>query len=138
MNTLIDKIINSVKRRDKDFYTREQVIKAIDLFRVKETIVYPSIYHPDITIDGFYISPQRGEFKRDGIPHHLNKKQFAIMYLLMENKDRLVSRKELLETIWGIDYSNHGNLNWYMVGIKKLAPVFNIKGKGYIWGSNHL
>ena len=60
MNTLIDKIINSVKMRDKDFYTREQVIKAIELFRVRETIVYPSIYHPDITINGFHISPQRG------------------------------------------------------------------------------
>ena len=137
MNTLINKIIDSIKNRDKDFYTKEQVIESIELFRVRETIVYPSIYHPDITINGFHIRPQRGEFKRDGISHHLNKKQFALMYLLMENKDRLVSRKELLETVWGVNYINNRNLNWYTAGLKRMAPdnIFNVKGRGYIWRS---
>lgn len=139
MNILIDKILDSVKKRDKDFYTKEQVIETIEAFKVKENVIYPSIYHPDITIDNFCISPQKHLFTYNGISHYLNKKQFGLMYLLMDNKDRLVSNKELLQTVWGVNCTNNTNLNWYISGIKKVTPnnIFNVKGKGYIWRSKH-
>lgn len=135
MNTLINKIIDSIKNRNKDFYTKEEVIKAIELFRVKENVIYPYFCHPDIAIDGFHISPKKHEFRCNGTLLHLNKKQFALMYLLMKNKGNLVSSKVLLQIVWGFNYTNNRNLNWYMAGLKRIAPdnIYNVKGKGYIW-----
>ena len=57
------------------------------------------------------------------------------MYLLMKNNGNLVNSKILLQIVWGLNYTNNRNLNWYMAGLKRIAPenIYNVKGKGYIW-----
>jgi len=65
----------------------------------------------------------------------LTTKEFEILYLLMENKRKVLSREMLLDKAWGYDY--YGDLRVVDVHIKNLRKKLNvsyiktIKGIGY-------
>ena len=46
----------------------------------------------------------RASVLRDGKPLALTPKEFRLLSVLVENADRTVSRKELLDLVWGIDF----------------------------------
>ena len=48
----------------------------------------------------FEIDLDNRRLLRDGEPVHLTKKPFAVLLYLIENRERMVSRKELLENFW--------------------------------------
>jgi DNA-binding response OmpR family regulator len=132
-------MIDSVKLRSKDFYTKEEVIETIERHKLKESTgeLFLTSGLPDITIDGIHISPQMHLVTSGDTIYQLNKKQFSLLYLLMSNRDTIMSSSELFKTVWGVDYKNDQTLTWYMSRVRKVAPnnIFNIKGKGYIWRS---
>jgi two-component system response regulator VanR len=65
----------------------------------------------------------------------LTVKEFAILQYLMENKNRVISRDQLLEHAWGTNYfTDKRNVDTHMKNIRKKIPVKNIKtvkGVGY-------
>jgi DNA-binding response OmpR family regulator len=137
MNTLIDNIIKYVDGRSKDFYTKEEVIDALEFFRVEETIVFPSPTDSDIKLNGFTISPSKHELRKGKELCAVNRKQFALMYMLMYNKNKLITKSEFITKVWGIDCGTPQTFIGYMAHVKRIAPnnIFNVKGKGYIWRS---
>ena len=46
----------------------------------------------------------RGCVLRDGCPLSLTPKEFRLLTVLIEHSDRTVSREQLLELVWGIDF----------------------------------
>jgi TolB-like protein/DNA-binding winged helix-turn-helix (wHTH) protein len=48
----------------------------------------------------FEIEPGNRRLLRDGEQIHLTKKPFGVLLYLIENRDRMVSRKELLDVFW--------------------------------------
>lgn len=50
--------------------------------------------------DGFTIDPSRGELARDGEDVPIEPRAFRLLCHLVENRDRLVSKDELVQTIW--------------------------------------
>lgn len=67
-------------------------------------------------------------------------KEFALLSLLYKNRGRIVSRKEVVETVWGKDYNLENNVdNVYINYIRKkldeplgLKLICTIRGKGYM------
>ena len=49
----------------------------------------------------FELSPEGGRLIRDGSEVALAPKMFEILGHLMRHRERIVSREELLETVWG-------------------------------------
>lgn len=136
---MLDKIIDSVKLRNKDFYTKEEVIETIEKFMYKQSKgeLFMIDGLPDICLNGVKISPNSHLITIGDECYYVNKKQFSLLYLLMSNENKLMSSKQLFETVWGEDYNNNQILRWYMSKVRRVAPnnIFNIKGKGYIWRS---
>lgn len=85
------------------------------------------------------------EFYKNGIPLELSKTEQRILYLLVSNPNRILTRERLLEWVWpeGTEYVEDNALS---VGIRRLRdkieddssiPLYikTAYGKGYIWES---
>ena len=85
------------------------------------------------------------EFYKNGMPVELSKTEQRILYLLISNPNRLLTRERLLEWVWaeGTEYVEDNALS---VGIRRLREkleddssnpsyIKTVYGKGYIWES---
>ncbi|POP33652.1 DNA-binding response regulator, partial [Lactonifactor longoviformis] len=85
------------------------------------------------------------EFFKSGKPIELSKTEQRILYLLVSNPNKIITRERLLEWVWpdGTEYVEDNALS---VGIRRLRdkveddssnPAFikTVYGKGYIWES---
>lgn len=65
----------------------------------------------------------------------LSKTEFELLLYLVKNKDRVVSKEEILDAIWGIDYYGSDNTVEVYVNYirKKLSPelIKTVRGVGY-------
>lgn len=67
-------------------------------------------------------------------------KEFALLSLLYKNRGRIVSRREVIETVWGKDYNLENNVdNVYINYLRKkldeplgLKLICTVRGKGYM------
>ena len=60
--------------------------------------------HTVLSGQGLTLDCDSRELSQDGQPVELTFKEFELLKLLMENADRTVSRAELLNLVWGIDF----------------------------------
>ena len=65
--------------------------------------------------------------KRNGIEISLTNKEYELLTILIDNKDRVVTREELLEKIWGYGYEPETNVT--DVYIRYLRSKLNNKNK---------
>lgn len=61
--------------------------------------------------DEFALDTKRNELRRGGNPLHLEPQVYAVLCLLLEHRDRLVTSKELIEHVWGRRLVTPGTLN---------------------------
>ena len=117
-NELIARI-NALARRVKQNYsTPSEVIECADL--------------------KMYLDRYRVE--RDGQEIKLTLQEFKLLRLLMENPDKVLTRTQFLETVWGINYTINTNVVDVYIsylrnkidleGYPKLIET--IKGRGYM------
>jgi len=59
----------------------------------------------------FALDTKRNELRRGGDPVHLEPQVYAVLCLLLEHRDRLVTSKELIEHVWGRRVVTPGTLN---------------------------
>lgn len=57
-----------------------------------------------LTAGTLVLDPVRGTVKADGVPVTLPPKEFALLRALMERKNRVLTRDELLNLAWGWDF----------------------------------
>jgi DNA-binding winged helix-turn-helix (wHTH) protein len=50
--------------------------------------------------DEFELDPAQVELRRNGIPVHVEPQVFALLVLLVENRERMVSKDEIVEKVW--------------------------------------
>ena len=85
------------------------------------------------------------EFYKNGVQISLSKTEQRILYLLISNPNRILTRERLLEWVWpeGTEYVEDNALS---VGIRRLrdkleddssnpAYIKTVYGKGYVWES---
>lgn len=87
-----------------DYITKPFSIREV-IARVKAVMQRAGIksVHTEkiIQLKGLELDPERKKITIDNEPLYLPKKEFEILYLLMDNLDRIFSRDEILDRIWG-------------------------------------
>jgi two-component system OmpR family response regulator len=96
-----------------------------------------------IRVGDLVIDPAARTVARRDVPVELTAKEFALLEYLGRNADRVVSRTELLEHVWDVNYAGSGNVVDVYVGYlrRKLedpfaAPLIHtVRGAGFTLGS---
>ena len=105
----------------KPFNSRELLARIRAITRSKENKEGDSILKMGNTIlmrDTFILKTDSGETR-------LQSKEFQILELLMQNKNKLISTERLMEKIWGFDSEAEINVVWVYISNlrKKLASL---------------
>lgn len=105
----------------KPFNSRELLARIRAITRSKENNEGDSILKMGNTIlmrDTFILKTDFGETR-------LQSKEFQILELLMQNKNKLISTERLMEKIWGFDSEAEINVVWVYISNlrKKLASL---------------
>jgi DNA-binding response OmpR family regulator len=74
----------------------------------------------DLNINGFSLQLQDYKVSYDGIPINLTKKEFDIFQYLVLNKNRVITRLQLTEHIWGDILEVNSDSNFIDVHVRNL------------------
>jgi DNA-binding response OmpR family regulator len=97
---------------------------------------------PELRNGPFLLNPRNRTLDKNGERVRLTQTEYAIVKLFMENPGKALSREDILENVWGPEYT--GELKIVDVNIRRLrikiedTPTFpayyNDMGYGYKWG----
>jgi predicted ATPase/DNA-binding winged helix-turn-helix (wHTH) protein len=87
-----------------------------------------------LRFDRFEIRPERRQVLVGGAPAKLGARALDILLLLVEHRDRVVSRAEIFEQVWPRSVVVEGNLQVHIFALRKLLgarTIATIPGRGY-------
>lgn len=122
----------------KPFHFKELIARIHALTR-RVRLNYES--SPDILqCDNLILYLDQHKVERNGQDIKLTLQEFKLLKLLMENKNRVMSRSQILDNVWGIQYDSNTNIVDVYVsylrnkieleGCNKLIET--VKGRGYL------
>ncbi len=128
----------------KPFSMRELIARVRAMLRrrdlIEQTIITDQSASGTIINTGaLCIEPESHLASIEGVAVDLTRTEFALLYLLVSNPDRVFSRAYLVDTIWGADYVDGDRSvdNTVMRLRKKLKAVSDcieaVWGVGYRW-----
>src|ERR1700730_10786385 len=87
----------------------------------------------------FVLDPRRRMLSRADSPVSLTPKAFDVLLFLAQNPNRLVTKEELLQAVWGDTFVEEGNLTQYISHLRKALGdnpedtrlIVTIARKGY-------
>jgi len=87
----------------------------------------------------FALDTKRNELRRGGEPQHLEPQVYAVLCHLLENRDRLVTSKELIEQVWGKRFVTPGTLNSRIKALRQALGddgatqrmIQTVRGRGF-------
>jgi TolB-like protein/DNA-binding winged helix-turn-helix (wHTH) protein/Tfp pilus assembly protein PilF len=87
----------------------------------------------------FELDPAKRTLSRADSPVFLTPKAFAVLLFLARNPNRLVTKEELLQAVWGDEFVEEGNLTQYISHLRKALGdnsedtrlIVTIARKGY-------
>src|SRR6201995_561285 len=87
----------------------------------------------------FMLDPRRRTLSRAGSGVSLTPKAFDVLLFLVQNPNRLVTKEELLQAVWGDTFVEEGNLTQYISHLRKALGdnsedtrlIVTIARKGY-------
>jgi DNA-binding response OmpR family regulator len=121
----------------KPFSVEELVARVGAILRRYGNHADPVLQAGDLKLDTI-----RREVTRAGIPIELTPKEFSILEFLLYNKNRVISRFNLAERVWGDSFDTFSMSNFMDVHIKNLRAkigdaggmsfIQTIRGVGYV------
>ena len=125
-DSVIDKV-NGLQIGADDYIAKpfaiEELLARIEVvFRRQDNLNNYIIKFKDITIN-----KSSRVVKKDGNEINLTNKEYELLMILLDNKDKVVTREELLEKIWGYGYEPETNV--IDVYIRYLRSKLNNKNK---------
>jgi len=121
----------------KPFAIEELLARIRVILRKKQTdqALQPVLHCLGLTLDA-----SRFKVTYNGIPIELTAKEFSLLQSLMQNKNIVMSRDTLLETVWGYEYAGETNVvDVYIRYLRqKIDEKFNtkiittVRGVGYV------
>src|ERR1700731_350275 len=92
----------------------------------------------------FVLDPGRRTLSRADSPVSLTPKAFDVLLFLAQNPNRLVTKEELLQAVWGDTFVEEGNLTQYIYHLRKALGdnpedarlIVTIARKGYQFTAN--
>lgn len=93
-----------------------------------------------LTCDDLKLFSDRHIVERDGEEIKLTLQEFKLLQLLMENKNKVLSRVQILDSVWGIDYDSNTNVvDVYISYLRNKVDassenklIQTVKGRGYL------
>lgn len=83
------------------------------------------------------IDPNSYQVKEEGVEIPLSRTEFHLLWYLAQHRNRVVSKEELLEGVWGIDFDGNPNVvEVYVTYLRKKIPsgkalIHTVRGVGY-------
>ena len=85
------------------------------------------------------VDSDRREFRRAGTMVHLEPQAFDLLVCLIERRDHVVSKAELLDGVWGHRFVSEANLTTRVKEVRRAVgddgnrqhTIMNIRGRGY-------
>lgn len=90
-----------------------------------------------LRIDGLELDPQACIVQIDGERIELTLKEFKLLLTFMENTGRVFTRDQLLETVWGMDYTGETRTVDVLIGTLRTklgrygSLISTVRGIGY-------
>lgn len=124
----------------KPFEIRELYARVKALLQRKHDTVNAVEEVSQITYDGLRMDNLTKSVYRDGLPINLTPKEFNLLYFMMQNPERLLTRDEIADNVWGNNFDTGTNyIDVYIAYLrKKIDKGFNQKlintkvGMGFI------
>ena len=123
-----------------DSYVTKPISPKILVAKIKALL--KRVYDEDSTVKkniygGIFIDKEGHEVKVDGKSVYLSPKEFELLYYLIKNKDIVLSREKILDSVWGLDYC--GDLRTVDTHVKRLREklgakaylITTVRGIGY-------
>lgn len=93
-----------------------------------------------LVCDDLKLYTDRHIVERDGKDIKLTLQEFKLLQLLMENKNKVLSRSQILDTVWGINYDSNTNVvDVYISYLRNKVDaeslnklIQTVKGRGYL------
>lgn len=121
----------------KPFHFQELIarIKALTR-RAKFNFEEPTTIY---SINHITIKPNEHRVLKDDIEIELSPKEYKLLLFLVENKNKVLSRTQILNAVWGLNFNNHTNVVDVYVSYlrnklddnRKQSLIQTIKGVGY-------
>ncbi len=94
----------------------------------------------ELSVGGLSLDPKKREVRVKDSLVYLTKKEFDLLYYLLENKDIVVNRETILEKIWGYDFLGETNavdvyIRYLRTKIEEpfdLKIIHTVRGVGYV------
>ena len=120
----------------KPFSMEELIVRINNLLSITKKV--KSSTPGLMSLGKFEFDPARYDLRLDGQARRLSHREAMLLLVLAENKNSVVSRKDVLMRIWGDDsFFNSRNLDVYVTKMRdylKADPgleIITIKGVGY-------
>jgi two-component system alkaline phosphatase synthesis response regulator PhoP len=126
---IIEEIINQINKSQKDFFSKEQIVKIMkDFIKQDNTIIKDGNVIIDLSSSCIIIKNTKKSAAR---------KIIQIAYYLLSNKTKVVTREELLSNIWGDDIIvGERTIDVHVRKLRMLVGkdyVTTVKTVGYQW-----
>lgn len=128
-------------RYGADDYVRKPFSLEELLLRVKAIL---RRVHPDVDVDVIFecgqlsMNVDRHQVSLDGEIIELSATEFRLLEVLMDRKNRLVTREQLLREVWNIDFDSETSvLDTYVSYLRRkihkgaFAPLSTVRGVGF-------
>ena len=151
-NSEIDKVLGLEFGADdyvtKPFSTRELMARVkVNLRRVaKQTEVVEEKNTSEVVIKDIVIYPEAYIIKKNGEEVDLTRREFDLFYYLAQHRGQVLTRENLLQTVWGYDY--FGDVRTVDVTVRRLREkvetdssqpeyIMTRRGVGYFIGEEY-
>ena len=128
----------------KPFSMRELIARVKAMLRrlhmIEETNASPAGEKRPLVFDNLLIDEKRREVKFNGSILTLSPKEFELLAFLAANQGRMLTRKYILETVWGWEYIGDSrtvdvHIRWLREKIEldptKPKRIITVRGAGY-------
>jgi DNA-binding response OmpR family regulator len=87
--------------------------------------------------NGFTIDPNQFQIRNEEISHSISLRDMSLLVFLIQNKDRVLSRNEILDQIWGEDqFPSQRTIDNSIVRIRGILGedcIQSVRSVGYRW-----
>jgi two-component system alkaline phosphatase synthesis response regulator PhoP len=122
-------IIRDFKELKKESFSIDEILDVINNYTYTN-------HKCDIKSNGIIISPEMRLVYVNGKGRYLPKKVFNLLYYLIENKNKIVSREQILSDVWGNDvYVGHRTIDVHIRKIRRIGidSIKTLKTVGFSW-----
>ena len=121
----------------KPFEPKELIARMKAVLRRAETRPAPQQEASgELVFDGLRIGRETYEIYLDGKKIEMPPKEFELLYFLAKNKNKVYTRDQLLDEIWGYEF--FGDSRTVDVHIKRIREKIESEGKNWqlktVWG----